>query len=402
MQQPLAKKPPKGISPASSSPGQGFSPLTDFGGPGPGSQLAPITLNSTQIGRFLKDQFDQVRASDDLLNRLSTHVTVVILVLLAVGLSTVQWPWGSVRVIQPLKGSSASVAQPVPTRPAQEQGIPITQPGQLNTTPGDVFSRAAVPHTIIPERARQEISAYRVESGDTIYGIANKLGLAPETIMWSNPGLEDYPDMLQVGQELVILPVDGVYHQVGGGDTIEGIASTYKTDPALILSFPLNNLDPDNPAIEAGQWLVVPGGSKPFVPRTVTAYTGPVPADATLGSGAFVWPASGVIYQGYWGGHPAIDVAAWTGAPILAADSGYVIVAGWDNSGYGYHVVIDHGNGYQTLYAHLEAYYVDAGQNVAKGQQIGEMGSTGRSTGPHLHFEVRQGTVQRNPVGFLP
>ncbi len=100
--------------------------------------------------------------------------------------------------------------------------------------------------------------------------------------------------------------------------------------------------------------------------------------------------------------HPAIDISAWIGAPVLASDSGFVVVAGWDGTGYGNEIVIDHGNGYQTLYAHLNAFYVNVGDNVVKGQQIGEMGNTGNSTGPHLHFEVRQGTVQRNPFGFLP
>ena len=109
-----------------------------------------------------------------------------------------------------------------------------------------------------------------------------------------------------------------------------------------------------------------------------------------------------MITQGYWGGHQAIDVAAWAGAPVTAADSGHVVYAGWDDTGYGYTVVIDHGNGFQSLYAHFQAYYVEVGDNVAKGQQLGEMGSTGNSTGPHLHFEIRQGTIQRNPVGFLP
>ena len=147
---------------------------------------------------------------------------------------------------------------------------------------------------------------------------------------------------------------------------------------------------------------IIMGGTKPFIPRTVVAYSGPVPADATLGTGAFGWPASGTIYQGYWTGHQAIDVAAWTGAPVIAADAGHVIFSGWDDTGYGYTLVIDHGNGFQTLYAHLEAYDVEAGDNVAKGQHIAKMGSTGNSSGPHLHFEVRQGTVLRNPVGFLP
>jgi murein DD-endopeptidase MepM/ murein hydrolase activator NlpD len=240
-----------------------------------------------------------------------------------------------------------------------------------------------------------------VEPGDTILGIAAKFGLSPETIAWSNSEVEDNPDFLSVGQELIILPVDGVYHQVGGGDTIEAIASTFKTDVAGIINHPLNNVDPENPIIQPGQWLVVPGGSKPFTPRTVIAYSGPIPADASIGSGVFGWPASGDISNGYYSYHPGLDIAAWVGAPVLAADSGYVVVAGWDNL-YGYHIILDHGNGFQTLYAHMQSYYVDVGVNVAKGDQIGEMGSTGNSTGPHLHFEVRHGTVQRNPYGFLP
>ena len=193
-----------------------------------------------------------------------------------------------------------------------------------------------------------------------------------------------------------------MYHQVGSGDTIEGIAGTFRSDPQAIIEHPLNNLDPENLTLQLGQWLIVPGGSKPFVPRTVTAYSGPAPSDAALGSGIFGWPASGSITQGYYGYHPGIDVGGWVGAPILAADSGYVIAAGWDNTGYGNMVVIDHGNGFQSLYAHMNAIHVEAGVNVAKGQQIGEMGSTGNSTGPHLHFELRQGTIQCNPYGFLP
>jgi murein DD-endopeptidase MepM/ murein hydrolase activator NlpD len=214
--------------------------------------------------------------------------------------------------------------------------------------------------------------------------------------------LGDNPDLLRVGQELFILPVDGVYHQVGGDDTIDGIASTYKVEPQAIINYELNELDPENPIIQPGQWLVVPGGTKPYVPRTVTAYSGDVPEGAAQGSGIFGWPTSGTITQGYWGAHPGLDIGGWLGAPIAAADSGHVVAAGWDDTGYGYFVVIDHGNGFQTLYAHLQAYYVDTGVDVGKGEVIAEMGSTGNSTGPHLHFEIRQGTVQRNPYGFLP
>jgi len=334
------------------------------------------------------------------MSRTSTHLILLFLAIMAIGLRTVPLSWNEVEAIQPLKYVPEEAAA-VPAAET-ESSIPLTLPAKLNDTEDDVLIRAAVPHTIIPDRSRAEISTYSVQSGDTVFGIAAKFGLTPETILWANSDLEDNPDWLAVGRAITILPVDGVYHQVGGGDTIEGIAATYKADSEAIINFELNELDPDDPVINAGQWLVVPYGSKPFVPRTVVAFSGVVPADATIGTGAFGWPASGTIFQGYWSGHQAIDVAAWNGAPVAAADSGHVIFSGWDNTGYGYTVVIDHGNGFQTLYAHLDAYYVNAGENIAKGQHIADMGSTGNSTGPHLHFELRQSTILRNPVGFLP
>jgi len=264
--------------------------------------------------------------------------------------------------------------------------------------------RAAVPHTIMPAlRPRAEITTYVVKPGDTIFGIAAQFGIKPETIMWANGRfVEDNPDLLRVGQELIILPVDGVYHQVGKGDTIEKIAATFKVEPSAIINYPLNNLDKDDPQIQVGQWLIVPGGTKPYVPRRVVAYEGPIPEGANRGTGSFGWPASGSISQGYWGRHRAIDIGSWEGAPVMAADSGFVVAAGWDGSGYGRMVLIDHGNGFQTLYAHLKVFYVKVGDSVAKGQKIGEIGTTGNATGPHLHFEVRQNGIQRNPFGFLP
>lgn len=341
------------------------------------------------------------------LRRVAPHLIISSVILLALGLSRTDLLQIGSGVVRPIRSEVATPLDP-PTIAAP--GNRLTLPTQLTNFFEGVFVRAAVPRLATQEEAATtnadaaapQILTHIVQPGDTIYGIAGQYGLAPETILWSNPQFENNPDVLNVGQQLTILPVDGVYHQIGAGDTIEGIASTFKVSADAIIDYPLNNLDREDLTIQAGEWLIVPGGSKPFVPRTVTAYTGPVPDDALAGSGAFGWPASGTIYQGYWSAHPGIDIAAWLGAPVLAADAGYVIAAGWDNTGYGYNVVVDHGNGYQTLYAHLQAYYVDAGVNVTKGQQIGEMGISGNATGPHLHFEVRQGTVQRNPVGFLP
>ena len=356
------------------------------------------------LKQTVSDWFNKLIGDDDsLLMRTSTHVVIVLLVFLAIAagnLDGLHLTWN--KAIKPLKGFSGTETVTAPVVESEDEtGEALQLPAKINAQ-DDVLLRAAVPRTIIPDRTKIEIKTYVVEFGDTISDIAIRFGLAPETLMWSNPALGDNPDLLRVGQELFILPIDGVYHQVGGDDTIAGIASTYKVDPQVIISYELNELDPENPIIQPGQWLVVPGGTKPYVPRTVMAYSGEVPEGATQGSGIFGWPTSGTITQGYWGAHPGLDIAGWQGAPIAAADSGHVIAAGWDDTGYGYFVVIDHGNGFQTLYAHLQAYYVDAGVDVGKGETIAEMGSTGNSTGPHLHFEIRQGTVQRNPYGFLP
>jgi murein DD-endopeptidase MepM/ murein hydrolase activator NlpD len=348
-------------------------------------------------------QLGKLTGNPALMSRTLAHTMMLVVALLVIVLSRLDLSWGRIKAIRPLLLTPVEAPQTI----TEEQSLPFTLPGELINTQDGVLVRAAVPKTIIPDRGtivqpnQDEIRTYTVESGDTISGIAARFGLLPETLIWANPDLEQNPHWLSIGQQVRILPVDGVYHQVGGSDTVEAIAGTYDADPQAIISHPLNKLDAENPVIQIGQWLIVPGGRKPFIPQAVTAYSGPIPEGAIAGSGIFGWPASGSISNGFFSYHPAIDIAAWIGAPVQAADSGYVVVAGWDNL-YGYHIVIDHGNGFQTLYAHLNSYYVDAGVNVAKGEQIGEMGSTGNSTGPHLHFEVRDGTVQMNPYGFLP
>ncbi len=400
MQQPLSKKFLKSGS-AASSPSKPASTSSAPESLGPSGSIglvaSPLTFN--QLAYLSRIWLTQLIGNDAIISRTTAHLVVLLLVVLAINLGNIQLRGGSITALRP---SQQTAAQPAPTAVAEETGAPLILPAQLTDLQDDVLVPAAVPHTIIPERPRGEISTYTVENGDTIYGIAAKFGLDPETIVWSNPDLEKAPDLLDIGQELTILPVNGVYHQVGEGDTVESLASTLKTDPTAIINDPLNKLDPDNPVLVPGQWVIVPGGSKPFTPRAVVAYTGDIPESASTGTGAFAWPTSGTIYQGFFSWHPAIDIAAYIGAPVIAADSGYVIVSGWTDIGYGLYVVVDHGNGYQTLYAHLNAIYVNTGDNVAKGQQIGEMGDTGNTTGPHLHFEVRQNTVQRNPVGFLP
>jgi murein DD-endopeptidase MepM/ murein hydrolase activator NlpD len=255
------------------------------------------------------------------------------------------------------------------------------------------------------EAPRQDIAYYTVKGGDTVLAVAEKFGLQPETLMWSNSIIEQNPDRLSIGDELRILPVDGVLHVVKPGETLSDLADEYGVEMQAIVGYTGNSLATTADTLSVGRELVIPGGTRAFATATVDyggAYSVDVPDNAPTGSGNFSWPSAGYVSQGYWGGHPAIDIAGWVGSPVTAADGGYVVLAGggW-NGGYGNHVIIDHGNGFTTLYAHLNSIFVSPGMTVSKGQQLGTMGNTGNSTGPHLHLEVRYGGVPYNPANYL-
>jgi murein DD-endopeptidase MepM/ murein hydrolase activator NlpD len=145
----------------------------------------------------------------------------------------------------------------------------------------------------------------------------------------------------------------------------------------------------------------VNAGVKLFASQNSRAYDDPRGAACAPGSGTFAWPLSGLLSQGYWWGHQALDIAAPHGSAVLAADQGQVHFAGWTNTGYGYLIILDHGWGYTTHYAHLSRIYVSVGQTVSRGQRIGAVGSTGNSTGPHLHLEIRYNEVKHDPLAYL-
>ena len=248
---------------------------------------------------------------------------------------------------------------------------------------------------------RTEVITYTIQQGDTIVSIADKFNLAPDTILWGNwYELGDDLSLYFPGQTIYILPVDGVYHTVVEGDTLDSIAEKYKVAAADIVHCPFNKLSASS-SLPVGSKLIVPNGTKPYEVRKVTTYGGPAPANVSS-AGDFMWPTSGYISQGYWYMHRAVDIANAVGVAIRAADGGYVTFTGWTDVGYGYLVVIDHGNGYQTYYAHLSDIFVTEGQVVSGGEIIGAMGSTGNSTGPHLHFEIRYQGYPTNPLIFLP
>lgn len=260
--------------------------------------------------------------------------------------------------------------------------------------------------------SQKTISYYTVKIGDTLSGVAKAFGVTINTIAWQN-GLSA-KSLLRPGDKLVILPVSGVLYKVRAGDSLSKIAQQYKVEAATIISY--NNLSGDRVII--GQSLVIPGGQPPasvasqvataannkLTPKVQQVFTNvknTVTSNLSNTSG-MTWPTVGHrITQYYSLRHNGLDIGNKVGTPIYAADGGKVEIAasGW-NGGYGNTIVLNHGK-LKTRYGHLSRLYVRAGQNVVKGQVIGEMGSTGRSTGPHLHFEVLSGKVRYNPLNYI-
>ena len=257
--------------------------------------------------------------------------------------------------------------------------------------------------TVFSDKQRDRIIEYEIADGDTVSTIAEKFGVSEDTVRWQN-NLSG--DKIKVGQTLEILPVTGIMHTVSKGDTVYSIAKKYDTSAQAIVDFPFNSFVNDETfELAIGQTIVVPDGVKPQAVKTYTAPSWRIitpDAGSVVASGQFVWPASGRITQRFAWYHKGLDIANQAAPNILAADAGTVVVAGWpDGYGYGNRVVIDHGNGFKTLYAHLSQIYVSVGQTVSRGAALGRMGTTGRSTGIHLHFEVIQNGNYLNPLSVL-
>ena len=266
-----------------------------------------------------------------------------------------------------------------------------------------------------------DFQSYTVVEGDTFENVAAHFELNPETVLWANSDqLFDNPDSLLPGMRLTILPIDGVYHQVGGVDTVDSIAAFFGADAQEVINWPGNQIDPENPVIFAGQWLIVPGGQRaldrrlmPNLPRFAMAVdaqefgTGACPQNVSTGidgDGAYAWPVENrqVVGDGFWSAHPGVDIRSAIGEAVRASDAGVVTFSGWSNFGYGYSVMIDHGNGDFTLYSGLGRVTTVCGAAVVEGAAIGESGMSGHPNGPFLHFEIRRGEEYLNPLDFLP
>lgn len=239
------------------------------------------------------------------------------------------------------------------------------------------------------------ISVYVVREGDTLSGIAKLFGVSPNTILWANDLSRG--SVLKVGQTLTILPVTGVKYAVRRGDTLSSIAKRFGGDADEIASF--NGIE--GGSLSVGEEIIIPDGEIAEPAASFGARPAVARSSAPLGTleqiGYYLRPIVGGRKTQGIHGYNGVDIATPRGTPILASASGYVIVSregGW-NGGYGNYIVIEHDNGTQTLYSHNSGNIVSVGQRVVQGQVIGYVGSSGKATGPHVHFEIRNGI--RNP-----
>lgn len=289
---------------------------------------------------------------------------------------------------------------------------------QLTTTP-EITAPNPTPlrpeENTPPEIAQQ----YTVQNDDTLWSIAEAFGLQPETILWANEmQLFDNADFLQPEMILTIPPADGVYYQVQEGDTLETIATDFEANVEDIVAFPGNFADPTHPTPISETYLLIPGGHRDLRPWLIPNTTRDDPqalrtygpgaclksSEGVTGAGMFQWPLETHYLSGndFWSAHPGIDIAASLNEDVFASDAGVVIFSGWSNFGYGYLIMLDHGNGYLTIYAHLNKVVARCGESVTPGQIIGNAGITGNTTGPHLHFEIRLNDEPVNPWTVLP
>ena len=370
----------------------------------------------------LLEKLSQTELAEPIL-RAGTHVLSIELVLLVVWV--MRHFYLQTQETEPQSAAVFAADLPTPTPTSLPPALAPFQPADAYAAG---ISRRAQVNTTIPTRPRTEVTEYEVQEGDTIFGIAEKFGLKPETILWGNYYiLADNPHSLTPGQVLNILPLDGTYHKWSAGEGLNGVANGYNVTLDDIVIWPGNHLnpktlgDPAHPDIEPGTFLFVPGGKRDFVTWSAPRITREDPGvardigpgacgtitDGAVGAGAFIWPSGNHYLSGYDyapnTNHYGIDIDGDEGDPIWASDHGVVVYAGWNNFGYGNIVVIDHGNGWQTLYAHFSTIAVACGQSVFQGNIIGAMGSTGKSSGPHLHYEMMHDEYGKvNPWDFLP
>lgn len=304
-----------------------------------------------------------------------------------------------------LDNLTAVKVQPSAEMQSPDENVPFEGSGGF-AQGGDALRKPDMAATGKTVRPREEIVYYQVQASDTVSTIAASFGVSVNTILWEN-NLTAY-SLIRPGDKLVILPMSGVSYKVSRGDTLAGIASKYGVEANMILE--ANQLASAD-MLSAGRKLIIPGGKKTFYaetkaarnvsPRSILKDIFKPENLKSLISNKLAWPTVGARLTQYFSWrHHAVDIANKTGTPVYVCDAGVVEVAGWGR-GYGNQIVIDHGGGKKSRYAHLSKFYVSVGQAVKKGEAIAAMGSTGNSTGPHLHFEYIINGIKYNPLNYL-
>lgn len=264
------------------------------------------------------------------------------------------------------------------------------------------------PHTYQAKMPTHNFKVHIVTELDTPNSIALEYGITADTIIGGNPDISRESNLLQTGAELVILPVDGVLHTVRPGETLDSIADLYGVSVDTIIGFPSNNLEPPFLRLLPESQLVIPGaslGQFTFRAPKSVGNSGGEQQWAVVGTGIYLWPVDGrCLTQYYSGFHPGIDISTAEGSAVYASDTGTVTYAAYAAGiyyDYGNLIVINHGNGFETFYAHLSGINVYPGQIIYQGDYIGSTGNTGRSSGPHIHFEIRSNDYGQNPLNRL-
>lgn len=374
------------------------------------------------------EQFSQPQKKRIGLVLLNIFVNIVVVLLIAVA-GFLAWNKyinknNDFFLVNSIQKESQEQPTSIPTQADANTPINLS-PVQANISINNTgIGRNAEPLTTIPDRPSENIITYTVQTGDTLFTIAEAFKIKPETLLWGNyETLQDNPHFLKPGQILTVLPVNGTYYQWAEGDTVEKVAAYFKTTPEDIVSFSGNNIDltklsEKNSGILPGTWIIVKNGRRAIKDWGPPAITRSNPASAryygagscgsvyegAVGTGSFVWPTTDHTISGNQYNpdvHPAIDIGGQIGNPVYAADTGVVVYAGWSDFGYGYLLVIDHGNGWQSAYAHLNSVGASCGQSVIRGGLVATLGSTGNSTGPHLHFELVFNGVKVNPLEYV-
>ncbi len=331
------------------------------------------------------------------------RVLILLCLIGIIGLVAWQQKWTAPRPVAawtetalsylPIKFSTTTPLAGTPT----QDNVVLVKAAVVDSPQSEAYTAdlyAATDHDDIPWpniAGRTSIEFYTVKPGDTLWSIAEQFQLDFETLRWSNPELERNPDILVAGSKLRIMPVPGIYHLLEPDDTIEALAQRYGVAPEDITAYPPNALFP--PYTLAGrEGLIIPYGRKETR----------LPRPALSLQFALAWPIVGTVTAGYEATHPAIDIAAPYGSPVYAAADGTVIYAAWQEDNASYAVIIDHGDGRETWYNGLRETLVEAGSFVTRGVPIGEVGRSGHTAGPHLHFELHQDGRLVDPLGGLP